>query len=241
MRIIKTKNYDDMSRNLANIIAAQIVMKPSSVLGLATGSTPTGTYKKLIEYYNNGDVSFADVTSVNLDEYAGLSPENDQSYRYYMCDNFFNHIDINLASTHVPNGLAKDAALECARYEEVIASTGGVDLQLLGIGANGHIGFNEPGDEFKKSTHLIDLAESTIEANKRFFDSIDDVPRQAYTMGIGNIMKAKTVLVAASGKSKAEAIKKALSGPITPQLPGSILQMHPNVILVCDAEALSEL
>ncbi len=241
MRIIESKNYDDMSRKLANIISAQIVMNPSSVLGLATGSTPIGTYKKLIEYYNSGDISFANVTSINLDEYVGLSPENDQSYRSFMCANLFNHIDINMANTYVPNGLEKDTALECTRYEEIMDNSGGIDLQLLGLGHNGHIGFNEPSDEFKKSTHLVDLAETTIEANKRFFDSVDDVPRQAYTMGIGSIMKAKMILVAVSGKGKADIVKKAFTGPITPQVPASILQMHPNVILVGDTEALSAL
>ena len=173
MKIIKAKDYNDMSRKAANIISAQVIMKPDCVLGLATGSTPVGTYKQLIEWYEKGDLDFGDVTTVNLDEYKGLPRENDQSYFYFMNHNLFDYVNINPERTHLPNGMNLNAEEECARYEEVIRSTGGVDLQLLGLGHNGHIGFNEPGEAFETETHCVDLQERTIEANKRFFASID--------------------------------------------------------------------
>mgnify|MGYP003375250261 FL=1 len=206
MRIIEAKNYEDLSKKAAEIIAAQVTLKPNAVLGLATGSTPVGTYKNLIKKYEEGELDFSQVTSVNLDEYKGLSGDHDQSYRYFMNDNLFNHVNIDKSRTSVPNGLEEDAAKACADYDAVIESVGGVDLQLLGIGGNGHIGFNEPAEEFKVGTHCVKLTESTIEANARFFESIDDVPKYAYTMGIGNIMNAKTVLLIASGKNKAQAV-----------------------------------
>ncbi len=237
MKIIKTANYDEMSRKAANIIAAQMILKPNSVLGLATGSSPVGTYKELIQKNQAGDIDFSDITTVNLDEYRGLPRDNDQSYYYFMNDNLFNHVNIDKARTHVPNGMVADAEKECGDYEALIKELGGVDLQLLGLGHNGHIGFNEPSAEFDKVTHCVDLQESTIEANKRFFASIDDVPRQAYTMGIGTIMAAKKILVVVSGADKAEIVKKAFTGPVTPNVPASILQMHPDVTVVCDAEA----
>ena len=239
MRIIRTKDYDDMSRKAANIIASQIVLKPDCVLGLATGSTPIGTYKNLVAAYENGDLDFSAVKSVNLDEYRGLPRENDQSYFYFMHDNLFKHVNIDLANTHLPDGTEPDSDKACADYEEIVKSYGGVDLQLLGLGHNGHIGFNEPADEFPKETHCVDLQQSTIEANKRFFASIDDVPRQAYTMGIGTIMAAKSILLIASGKDKAEIIKKAFFGPVLPQVPASILQLHPDVTIVIDEDAAS--
>ena len=239
MRIIVTKNYDDMSAKAANIIASKVILKPNCVLGLATGSTPIGTYKQLIEKYNNGDLSFADVSTVNLDEYRGLTHDNDQSYYYFMNDNLFNHVDIDKTRTHVHDGTEPDSDKACADYEEIVKSYGGVDLQLLGLGHNGHIGFNEPAEDFPKTTHCVDLQESTIEANKRFFASIDDVPRQAYTMGIGTIMAAKSILLIASGKDKAEIIKKAFFGPVVPQVPASILQLHPDVTIVIDEDAAS--
>ena len=195
MRIIEAKNYEDMSKKAAEIIAAQILLKPDAVLGLATGSTPVGTYQNLIKKYEAGELDFSQVSSVNLDEYKGLSGEHDQSYRYFMNENLFNHVNIDKSRTAVPNGLEEDPAKACADYDAVIAAAGGVDLQLLGIGGNGHIGFNEPAEEFKVGTHCVKLTESTIEANARFFASIDDVPKYAYTMGIGNIMAAKTVLL----------------------------------------------
>ena len=239
MVIYKAKDYQDMSRKAANIISAQIIMKPNCVLGLATGSSPVGTYKQLIEWYKKGDLDFSQVTSVNLDEYKGLSPENDQSYRYFMNTNLFDHVNIDKTRTFVPNGLEADSDKACSEYNEIIRKQGGVDLQLLGLGHNGHIGFNEPGAAFEKETHCVDLTESTIEANKRFFESEDDVPRQAYTMGIGTIMNAKSILILASGKDKAEAVKNSFFGPVTPQVPASILQFHQDVTLVVDEEAYS--
>ena len=241
MKLIKTANYDEMSRKAANIIAAQMILKPNSVLGLATGSSPIGTYKELVKMNQAGDIDFSDITTVNLDEYRGLPRDNDQSYYYFMNDNLFNHVNIDKARTHVPNGMVEDAEVECGNYEALIKEVGGVDLQLLGLGHNGHIGFNEPSEEFDKVTHCVDLQESTIEANKRFFASIDDVPRQAYTMGIGTIMAAKKILVVVSGKDKAEIVKKAFTGPVTPHVPASILQMHPDVTVVCDAEAYAKI
>ena len=234
------KDYEAMSRRAANVIAAEILKKPDCVLGLATGSTPIGTYKHLIDMCNAGDISFRDVTTVNLDEYKGLAPTHDQSYRYFMNDNLFNHVDIVMENTNVPDGLAEDADEECARYDSLVESLGFADLQLLGLGHNGHIGFNEPDSCYTKATHVVDLTESTIEANARFFASADDVPRQALTMGMGCIMAARRVLLIANGESKAEAIYNAFSGPITPECPASILQLHPDVIVVCDEAALSK-
>lgn len=240
MKIIKAKDYDDMSRKAANIISAQVIMKPDCVLGLATGSTPIGMYEKLVEWYNKGDLDFGDVTTVNLDEYRGLPKENDQSYYYFMHSHLFDYVNINPDRTFLPNGMSEDPDTECERYEEVIRATGGVDLQLLGMGHNGHIGFNEPGDEFAKGTHCVDLQPRTIEANKRFFASADDVPKQAYSMGIQTIMRAKKILVIVSGEDKSEALKNSIYGPITPQVPGSILQLHPDVTIVADEAALSK-
>ena len=239
MLLIEAKDYNDMSRKAANIISAQVIMKPHAVLGLATGSTPVGAYKQLVEWYNKGDLDFANVTSVNLDEYKGLSPENDQSYRYFMNTNLFNHVNINKERTFVPNGLEPDSEKACAAYNEIIRSVGGIDLQLLGLGNNGHIGFNEPGAAFEKETHCVDLTESTIQANKRFFEKVEDVPTQAYTMGIKNIMAAKKILLVATGSAKADALYKSLYGPITPKVPASILQLHPDLTVVADEDALS--
>ena len=241
MRIYRTKDYDDMSRKAADILAAQIILKPDSVLGLATGSTPVGAYKQLIDRYQKGHLDFSEITSVNLDEYKGLAPDNDQSYRYFMNSNLFDHVNIRRECTHVPDGLTGDEAAECARYEKLIRELGGVDLQLLGLGGNGHIGFNEPGDSFDKLTHCVTLTQSTIDANKRFFEREEDVPRQAYTMGIGAIMRAGTVLLVASGAQKARIVREAFTGPVTPRVPASILQLHSNLIIVADAEACSEL
>ncbi len=240
MKIIKAKDYQDMSRKAANIISAQVILKPDCVLGLATGSTPIGMYEKLVEWYNKGDLDFGDVTTVNLDEYKGLPKEDEQSYYYFMHSHLFDYVNINPDRTFLPDGMNEDPDAECERYEEVIRSVGGVDLQLLGMGHNGHIGFNEPGDEFAKGTHCVDLQPRTIEANKRFFASADDVPRQAYSMGIQTIMKAKKILVIVSGEDKAEALKNSLFGPVTPRVPGSILQMHPDVTIVADEAALSK-
>ncbi len=239
MKLLKAKDYQDLSRKAANVISAQVIMKPNCVLGLATGSSPLGTYKQLIEWYEKGDLDFSEVTSVNLDEYKGLTRDNDQSYYYFMYNNLFKHVNIDMANTNVPDGTEADSEAACSKYNKIIESVGGIDLQLLGIGRNGHIGFNEPDDHFVPLTHCVDLQESTIEANKRFFASIDDVPKQAYTMGIQTIMQAKKVLLIASGADKAEAVKAALFGPITPQVPASILQLHPDCVVVADEEALS--
>lgn len=241
MRIIATKDYTDMSRKAANIIAAQIITKPECVLGLATGSSPIGTYDNLVSMYENGDLDFSGITTVNLDEYKGLTRDNDQSYYYFMHEHLFDRVNIDPERTNVPNGMEEDAEKECKRYEEFIKSLGGVDLQLLGLGHNGHIGFNEPAPAFDKETHCVDLTESTIEANKRFFASADDVPRQAYTMGIGTIMRAKKILLVVSGEDKAEIVAKAFFGDVTPDVPASILQMHPDVTIVADAAALSKI
>lgn len=241
MRIYQTKDYDEMSRKAAGMIAAQVIIKPDSVLGLATGSTPIGIYKNLVEGYQTGDLDFSRVKSVNLDEYRGLPREHDQSYYYFMYAHLFQHINIDLNNVNVPNGMEPDSEKECARYDQVIESMGGVDLQLLGLGHNGHIGFNEPDAVFAKGTHCVDLAKSTIEANKRFFCSADEVPRQAYTMGIGNIMHAKKILLVVSGKEKAAILKEALTGPVTPKVPASILQLHNDVVVVADEAALSQM
>lgn len=227
-----------MSRVTANLIGAQIIQKPDSVLGLATGSSPIGTYRRLVEGYKNGDLDFSEVRTVNLDEYRGLPRENDQSYYYFMHDHLFNHV--NIKESHLPDGTNPDSNDACEKYEALIDSMGGIDLQLLGLGHNGHIGFNEPSDVFTKCTNCVDLQESTIEANKRFFASIDDVPRQAYTMGIGTIMKAKRIVIIVSGEDKADIVKKAFFGPVTPNVPASILQFHPDVCLVADEAALSK-
>lgn len=230
-----------MSRKAADIIAAQIIMKPDCVLGLATGSTPIGAYARLVKKYKKGDLDFSGVTSVNLDEYKGLTKENDQSYYYFMNDNLFSKVNIDKNRTFLPDGTEKDSDRACREYNQVIANTGGVDLQLLGLGHNGHIGFNEPGATFEAETHCVDLTESTIQANKRFFASIDEVPRQAYTMGIKTIMMARKILVVVSGTDKAAIVKKAFFGAITPEVPASVLQLHPDVTIVADEAALSEI
>lgn len=230
-----------MSRKAANIISAQIITKPDCVLGLATGSSPIGTYDQLVEWYEKGDLDFSKVSSVNLDEYRGLDHSHDQSYYYFMHEHLFDRVNIDPANTNVPDGTEPDAEKECRRYEELIASYGGVDLQLLGLGHNGHIGFNEPAPVFDKATHCVDLTESTIEANKRFFASADDVPKQAYTMGIGTIMKAKKILVVVSGADKADIVAKAFYGDVTPEVPASVLQFHPDVTVVVDEAAASKL
>lgn len=241
MKIIKTKDYEHMSRVTANLLSAQVIMKPDCVLGLATGSTPVGAYKQLVQWFQKGDLDFSEVTSVNLNEYKGLSPENDQSYRYFMNHNLFDHINIRKDHTFVPNGLEPDAEKACDDYNKIIHDLGGIDLQLLGLGNNGHIGFNEPSSSFEKETHCVDLTQSTIDANARFFSSLSEVPRQAYTMGIQTIMQAKKIVVAVSGQGKASIVKEAFFGPITPQVPASVLQLHSDVTVVGDEAALSML
>ena len=211
MIICRTKDYQDLSRKAANIIRAQVILKPDCVLGLATGSSPVGTYQNLVKWYQKGDLDFSNVSSINLDEYRGLRPDNDQSYRYFMDTNLFNHINIDKSKTFVPNGLEEDSQKACDDYDQIIETMGGVDLQLLGLGHNGHIGFNEP-----------------------------DVPRQAYTMGIRSIMLAKKIVMVVSGEDKAEILKNVVNGPITPQVPASVLQLHRDVVIVADEAALSK-
>ena len=239
MKIYRAENYDAMSRRAANILSAQVILKPDSVLGLATGSTPVGMYRQLVNWYEKGDIDFSQVHTVNLDEYLGLAPDHDQSYRYFMQQNLFDHINVRPENTNVPNGLASDPEAECRRYNEVIAGLGGIDLQLLGMGHNGHIGFNEPEEAFELETHVVDLTENTIQANARFFASKDEVPRRAITMGIKSIMQARHILVVVSGEDKAEIVRRAFAGPVTPLVPASILQMHPHLSLVGDEAALS--
>ena len=239
MKIYKAKDYNDMSRKAANILSAQVIMKPDAVLGLATGSTPLGTYSQLIEWCKKGDIDFSNVTTVNLDEYKGLTRDNPQSYYRFMCENFFDHINIDKKKVNVPDGTQENSDVECERYNNVIRSVGGIDIQLLGIGNNGHIGFNEPGCAFETETHCVKLTESTINANSRFFDSIDEVPKEAYTMGIKSIMQAKKILLIASGENKAKALYEAICGPVTPKNQASILQLHNDVTIVADEAALS--
>lgn len=241
MKVIKASDYNEMSKIAANIIAAQIILKPNSVLGFATGSSPVGTYKELVRKNQEGEIDFSEITTVNLDEYKGLAKEHDQSYDYFMNENLFSKVNIDRANTFLPNGLAEDPEAECKRYDKLIEDLGGVDLQLLGFGHNAHIGFNEPSDHFEKGTNCVTLTERTIEANKRFFASADDVPRQAYTMGIGTIMAAKKIVLVVAGEDKADAVKNSVEGPITPMVPGSILQLHPDVTIVCDEAAYSKL
>lgn len=237
MKVIITKNYEEMSKVAGDILAEQIKNDPESVLGLATGSTPIGLYKHLIELNKNGSISFKTINTVNLDEYVGLEPTHDQSYRYFMNTNLFDHVDIDKNNTNVPSGIAKDFDAECERYENVIKNLGGIDIQLLGIGNNGHIGFNEPDDHFAKLTHVTGLTKSTIEANARFFEKESDVPTKAISMGIKTIFGAKKVLLVASGESKAQTIFDTVNGDITPNVPASILQLHSDVTIVCDEAA----
>lgn len=236
MKIIRAKDYYDMSRKAANIISAQVIMKPDCVLGLATGSSPIGVYRQLIDWYNKGDIDFSQVTTVNLDEYVGLNGDHPQSYRYFMQTNFFDHINIKPENTYVPCGVAADTAAECAEYDARIRRFGGIDLQLLGIGLDGHIGFNEPGDCFVTATHVADLHESTVKANARFFAGEDEVPRQAISMGMVSIMQAKKILLIANGPAKKDVLLRAFEGPITPALPASILQLHPDLTVIFSEE-----
>ena len=241
MKIIRAKDYEEMSRLAADIVAELVTNDPGCVLGLATGSTPVGMYKQLVKRHDAGELDFSKVKTVNLDEYVGLAPTHDQSYCYFMQKNLFDHINIDQKNTHVPSGVAVNLDDECANYNRVINGFGGIDIQVLGLGHNGHIGFNEPGDCFIKDTHIVNLQQSTIDANSRFFASRDDIPKRAITMGIGSIMQAKTILMLVSGEGKADIVREAFAGPITPRVPASILQFHPDVILVGDDAALSKL
>ena len=240
IRIYKTKDYDAMSRKAGEFIAAQVTIKPRCVLGLATGTTPIGAYNYLREQYEAGNLSFREVQTVNLDEYVGLTGDSPDSYRYFMNHYLFDHVDIDKADTHVENGAAKDPEEECREYELLIRDMGGVDLQLLGIGNNGHIGFCEPADSFSRFTHLENLTESTIEANSRLFESKDQVPTKALTMGIGTILRARRILLIASGAAKQDALHDSFFGPVTPKVPASALQLHADVTVIADEEALAK-
>lgn len=232
MKFIKVKTYEELSEKAADLIAAVMITKPNCVLGLATGSSPVGTYKKLIEYNKQGKIDFSAVTSVNLDEYVGLDGSNDQSYRYFMNANLFDFVNINKEKTFVPNGKADDLKAEGENYDKMIKDLGGIDIQLLGIGLDGHIGFNEPDSFFTAATHEVVLDESTIKANARFFANEDEVPKTAITMGMLSIMQAKKVLLIANGEAKKEIVEKFMNGPVDPQVPASILQLHPDVTVI---------
>lgn len=238
IRIYKTKDYETMSHLAADFIASQIILKPACVLGLATGTTPIGCYNWLRKKYEDGRLSFAEVHTFNLDEYVGLEGDDPNSYRYFMNMYLFNHVDIDKLSTHIEDGCAKNLKRECERYEKLIRSLGGVDLQLLGIGNNGHIGFCEPAESFSRVTHVEELTQSTIEANARLFEDISQVPTRALTMGVGTIMRARRILLLASGKAKQEAVYNSVFGDITPHVPASVLQLHQDVTIIADEEAL---
>jgi glucosamine-6-phosphate deaminase len=238
MKLIEVKDYNEMSQKAAQTIIDKIRQNPSMNLGLATGGTPVGTYQSLIKDHQQYGTSYQNITTFNLDEYIGLTGDNPNSYRYFMNDKLFDHIDIDKNNTHIPNGNVNDMAAECTRYENLIADHGGIDLQILGIGGNGHIGFNEPGTSFDSTTHIVQLAASTIEANARFFERIEDVPTQAITMGIASIMRSKEILLLISGENKRAALDQLLNGDITEQFPASVLKNHPNVTIIADKAAL---
>ncbi len=237
MKVIITENYEEMSKTAAKLMSELVKNNPCAILGLATGSSPIGMYKQMAEDCKNG-VSYKNVSTVNLDEYVGLTADHDQSYAYFMRTNLFDHIDIDQKNTNLPCGSAKDVNAECARYNALL-DTMKQDVQVLGLGSNGHIGFNEPGTPFESVTHLVDLTENTIKDNSRLFASIDEVPRQALSMGIKNIMQAKSILMVVSGKNKAEAVRGMVKGEVTPDLPASVLQLHPFVTVICDKDAAS--
>ena len=237
MRIIVCENYEEVSKKAAQMILSQVTLKPNSVLGLATGSTPIGMYENLVKLNKNGDIDFSEVRTFNLDEYYKLPKESDQSYHHFMYKNLFDHININPENIHIPNGMTADVDAECERYDKLIKEAGGVDIQVLGIGNNAHIGFNEPTINFEKGTHLVELEESTIEANSRFFDNIEDVPKKAITMGVGSIFKSKKIMLIATGENKAEAIYNTVYGKVVPEVPASILQFHSDIVLILDKKA----
>lgn len=241
VKVLVCKDYETLSKKAAAIIAGIVNVKPNAILGLATGSSPVGTYKELTRMYNEGTLDFSQVRTYNLDEYYPLEPTNDQSYHYFMDDNLFNHVNIDKNNVHVPDGNAEDMNEACTSYEAMLDEIGGVDMQLLGIGGNGHIGFNEPTDTFVGPTHIVELTESTIQANSRFFEKIEDVPTKAISMGVGSIMKAKKIILVANGAGKAKAIADTLEGPITPWVPASVLQLHHDVTIIIDEAAAADL
>ena len=237
MRIITTKDYNEMSQKAAAMVISHVTLKPNTVLGLATGDSPIGMYREIIKSYENNEIDLSEVVTFNLDEYYGLNLDNEQSYHYFMMTNFFNYINIAKNNIHILDGEVTDIDKECTQYEEKIKKAGGIDLQILGIGVNGHIGFNEPDVNFEAETHLVNLDENTIQANSRFFNSIKDVPTKALSMGIKTIMQSRKIVLLASGSNKASAIAKAVNGKICPEVPASILQLHPDVTLIIDASA----
>ena len=241
MRIIKVTDYDEVSVRTANMILGQVNLKPDAVLGLATGGSPVGAYKKIVEAYNNNEIDFSEVTTINLDEYRGIKRSHEQSYWSFMHENLFKHINVREDRIFIPNGENLNAEEVCREYDRIIEAVGGIDMQILGIGLDGHIGFNEPADHFEKNTHCVDLGGRRINKKKRFSNSKDEAPHQAYTMGILPIMQAKKVIMIANGRNKADIIKKAFTGPVTPEVPASILQMHPDFTLIADKDALSEI
>lgn len=241
MKVITVNNYDEMSHMAAEMLATQIIFKKDSILGLATGDTPLGMYKELIKMYKEGKIDFSGIKTFNLDEYYGLSSTNPQSYHYYMMNNLFNHINVKKENINIPDGTASDVQKECTDYEKRIAASGGVDIQVVGIGVNGHIGFNEPAADFKAETHLVKLNEKTIQSNSRFFNSEDEVPKYAISMGIKTIMQSKNIILLADGISKADAIAKSVKGKIIPSVPASVLQLHNNVTVIIDKAAASKL
>ncbi len=236
MKVIITKNYEEMSQEAFKVMREVVRENPNAVLGLATGSTPIGLYQAMIKDHKENGTSYKKIKTVNLDEYAGLDYSSDQSYVYFMRNNLFDHVDIDLNNTHIENGKAEDKQAECDRYNKLL-ETLRQDIQVLGIGSNGHIAFNEPGTPFDSVTHIVDLTESTIKDNSRMFERIEDVPRQAFTMGLANIMNAKKVLILANGANKAKAVYGLVKGEITEEVPASILQNHPDCVLVCDEAA----
>lgn len=239
MRVIVCENYEKMSEKAAEIVSSQVILKPDCVLGLATGSTPVGMYKKLAEMYSSGYVDFSCVKTFNLDEYYPIKRDNVQSYYSFMYENLFSKINIDLKITHIPNGETDDPECECENYEKMIKQSGGIDLQILGIGQNGHIGFNEPASSLNPRTHLTNLTENTIKANSRFFGSSDDVPKQALTMGISTILSAKKIVLLASGSNKSSVVSALLKGGISTSIPATMLKTHPDVVLICDSDAYS--
>ena len=239
MRVITCKNYEEMSKTAARLVAGQVSLKPNCVLGLATGSTPEGMYTELARMYQNGELDFSSVSTFNLDEYCPIDKENDQSYYYFMNKHLYSKVNLKPENVHIPNGSAKDIETECANYDKMIDSAGGIDLQILGIGSNGHIAFNEPEDELTAGTHRVELTEDTIKANSRFFASEADVPRHALTSGMATIMKSKKIILMISGKNKSEPLKKLLTGKITTSCPATMLNMHADVIVLADEDAMN--
>lgn len=241
MDVVRVKDYEELSMKAAKIVAVQISRKKNIVLGLPTGQTPVGMYQELIKRFQKGEIDFSQVTTFNLDEYYGLSPEHPQSYNYYMWQTFFNYINIKKENVFLPDGITKNVQKECYHYESLIEERGGIDLQILGIGDNGHIGFNEPAIALNSKTHLVNLSQTTIQANSRYFKEIEEVPRQAFTMGMGTILKAKQIILLASGIKKASAIVKTIKGQVSTEIPASLLQLHRDVSIIVDEDAAREL